>query len=89
MISQAPEELDGARVLYWCSVSVGQVVSQGQPVSYAAICQYAGTEGYYLFVCNPQWEVIGDTDHQSVEEAAETLRQWCPSVQLQHRDQAL
>jgi hypothetical protein len=36
-----------------------------------AICRYPNTGPYYLFKCNSEWEVVGDWDCESIEEAAE------------------
>ncbi len=64
MKSEPPEELDGARVLYRRHLPPEEGQASG-----AAICQYEGDNSFYLFWCNERWEVIGDTDHSSVNDA--------------------
>lgn len=34
-----------------------------------AICQYKSDEGFYLFYCDAQWNVITDTWHGTLEDA--------------------
>ena len=70
MGSEPPEELDGARVLYWCHLPPEEGEALG-----AAICQYEGHKSFYLFWCNERWEVIGDTDHPTVDDATDALWQ--------------
>lgn len=40
-----------------------------RPAAGLAICRYGDGEGYYLFYCDREWEVVTDTHHQSVEDA--------------------
>jgi hypothetical protein len=41
------------------------------PMAGLAICQYAGEDAFYLFGCDPDWQSITDTWHQTLEEAQE------------------
>lgn len=75
MKSEPLEELDGARVLYWCHLPLEEGAASG-----AAICQYEGDNAFYLFWCNEQWEVIGDTDHSSIDDATDALWQLYPDA---------
>jgi hypothetical protein len=36
-----------------------------------AICQPTGTQEFYLFGCDSDWNVVSDTWHQSLNEAKE------------------
>jgi hypothetical protein len=80
-VSTIPSEIGGARVLYYtkiderhratgnCRHSVG-----GQIMGAAAglaICQYHDDHSYYLFYCDPAWNVITDTWHETTEDAME------------------
>jgi len=71
-----PAQLDGATVLQWVVSRRGCFYAlQGAepPVTVAgmAVCRYPEGGPFYLFKCDPQWEVVGDWDCQSVEEAVE------------------
>lgn len=39
-----------------------------------AICQYEGSCEYYLFSCDLNWDVIGDFDHDSLQDAKEIAK---------------
>lgn len=72
-----PTELDGAKVLFYTDNNItndyGYVYCQeGEKsviITALAIAQYEGNEGYYLFSCDLDWNVIGDTLHYSLQEA--------------------
>jgi len=74
-----PIELDGAKVLYFTdnksTNDFGYVYYQedGKKVIIIAlaITQYEGSDGFYLFSCDLEWNVIGDTIHDSLQEAKE------------------
>ena len=66
-------------------------VAGGEPFGPAAglaICQYPGENGYYLFYCTTDWEVVTDTWHESIEDAKDqaefeytgTLATWLPTA---------
>jgi hypothetical protein len=77
-----PEFLDGARVLEWAwsgDQPFGYMKDDtGQPVFAIhgqAICQYDGQTGFYRFTCDKNWEVVNDSDCDSVEEAKDSAEQ--------------
>ncbi len=39
------------------------------PCSGLAICHYSDSSGFYLFYCDPCWNVVTDTWHQSLNNA--------------------
>ncbi len=39
------------------------------PMAGLAVCQYAGDQAFYLFGCDPDWQSLTDTWHQTLEEA--------------------
>lgn len=78
---KVPNGLDGARVIEYNINSVenqfgflgilsekGNVLEELQ-ITAMAICQYKGANSYYLFSCDLNWEVIGDFDFDTLEEA--------------------
>lgn len=76
-----PTELDGAKVIHITSNSITNqfgtigVINDNKEIvdklliTAVAICQYEGSKEIYLFSCNIDWEVIQDTDYDSIEEA--------------------
>jgi hypothetical protein len=34
-----------------------------------AICQYGGEDAFYLFGCDPDWQTVTDTWHQTLDDA--------------------
>jgi len=80
-MNQPPELLDGAKVVRWSEIDgrhrptggCRQIVNgvlQGQ-VAGVAICQYEGESAYYLFGCDPEWNTVTDTWHESLNDALE------------------
>jgi hypothetical protein len=80
-MGEPPETLDGARVLAF-SVIDGSVTPTGGtthriedevlgPAAGLAIAQYDGDGQFYLFYCDPAWQVVTDTCHPSLELARE------------------
>ncbi|QMV41315.1 hypothetical protein [Cohnella cholangitidis] len=81
-----PNELDGAKVIQYTSNSMsnqyGTVgilnekneIVEKLPITAMAICQYDGSRGYYLFSCDSDWEVIGDFDFATIEDAKESAK---------------
>ena len=69
-----PKILDGAKVLYYTPKdSYGEIhYTTGEVaeyVNYLAICQYSSAkEEYYLFRCNEEFEVVGDSVWNSIDE---------------------
>jgi hypothetical protein len=86
MGKRVPRYLDGARVLYHpdihASLDLGTAPSrrndqQVVPVYMLAIGQYAGDNPrVYLFVVTREWEVLGDTLYESMEDAMDTAETW-------------
>ncbi|GGI11528.1 hypothetical protein [Gottfriedia solisilvae] len=81
-----PIELDGARVILhtinseannYGSVGIlgddNEIIDE-LPITAMAICHYEGSSEYYLFSCDLNWEVIGDFDHDSLEDAKESAK---------------
>ena len=44
------------------------------------IAKYEGPGECYLFLCDPQWETLNDTDHQNVDEARELAERLYPGI---------
>jgi len=70
-----PSELDGAKViLYTDNKEINyfgyvRYEDHNETITALAIAKYANGEGYYLFSCDIEWNVIGDTLHSTLEEA--------------------
>ncbi|WP_217592957.1 hypothetical protein [Cohnella sp. GbtcB17] len=84
---KVPGVLDGARVIEYTMNSVenqfgvvgilsdkGNVIDELQ-ITAMAICQYEEANKFYLFSCDLNWEVIGDFDFSTVEEAKTSAKQ--------------
>ena len=77
----APSNLGGAKVLMYsvldgrqrptgkCRHSVAGALVAG--FAFLAICQYEGDDGFYLFYCDDQWNVVTDTLHFTMDQAME------------------
>jgi hypothetical protein len=39
-----------------------------------AICKYEGSNQYYLYSCDLDWEVIGDFDFDTIKDAMESAK---------------
>lgn len=81
-----PTELDGAKVVLITSNAasnnygiVGMINDMNESIEETitgiAICQYEGSEEFYLFSCNLKWEVIGDRLYYTFEEARKIARE--------------
>src|SRR4051794_31035070 len=79
IMSEPPLTLDGARVLYYCSLGM-PVQPTGQHTVYledgsvyipanVAICRYLANRTIYRFYCDDTWNVITDIDYSSIEAA--------------------
>lgn len=67
-----PPTLDGARVLFWAWFEPPLFLSGGSGrIHGAAVAQYSSGQ-IYRFHCDQDWEVQGDWDCESVEEAMGT-----------------
>jgi hypothetical protein len=74
-----PPLLDGAKILIYtanehCN-NYGYVFFEDENkkvgITAFAVAKYDGGRGYYLFSCDLDWNVIGDTLHDSLQEAKE------------------
>jgi hypothetical protein len=74
---QPPPQLDDADVLEWAwsDVPFGHICDtngeNGIAVHGLAICRYRDGGPFYNFACDHTWEVIGDIDYTSAQEAKE------------------
>ena len=71
-----PSQLDGAEVLCWAVSRRGGFYEQrgSDPpftVTAMAVARYADGGPFYLFKCERDWQVVGDFDCSSAEEARE------------------
>lgn len=67
-----PEMLDGARVLYYTPYDdFGKIYWDNGEVAYyvkyLAICKYPNNGEFYLFRCDEEFEVVGDSAWDSIE----------------------
>ncbi|MGL4463325.1 MAG: hypothetical protein ACRC1K_14345 [Planctomycetia bacterium] len=80
-MGEPPELLDGARVLAFAFVDAA-VAPTGRtthriddevlgPAAGLAIARYKAAGPFYLFYCDPAWEVVTDTCHPTLELARE------------------
>ncbi|CAG7658785.1 hypothetical protein ACFQI7_36685 [Paenibacillus allorhizosphaerae] len=81
-----PTELDGAKVIQHTSNSMANhygvvgILSDSKeildqlPITAMAICQYEESNKYYLFSCDTKWEVIGDFDFDTLEDAVSSAK---------------
>lgn len=68
-----PKSLDGANVLYFTPkgnygeilYTTGEVAAY---IRYLAICKYQNDNSYYLFACDGNFEVVGDSIWDSIEQ---------------------
>ena len=74
-----PRILDGAKVLYYTEKNDFGVVanvdgSDAEYICYLAVCQYPNDTGYYLFLCDKNYEVVTDDLWDSIEQCFEMAR---------------
>jgi hypothetical protein len=86
-VTAPPRQLDGADVLRYVvsKREVFHLIEGTDPparVAAMAICQYEGDNLFYLFKCTSDWDVVGDTDCQSIEEAMQFAAQHVPGETL-------
>lgn len=75
-MGEPPAQLDGADVFCWAASRRGgfyQLIGSEPPVTVAAmaVARYAHGGPFYLFKCDPAWEVVQDWDCESVADARE------------------
>lgn len=75
---EIPIELDGTKVMNITNNSIDnqygyiEIVDDDRilvdkiPITAVAICQYEGSNEYYLFSCDLNWEDIGDMDYDCI-----------------------
>ncbi len=78
---EPPDELDGAKVILWAYNPVKPffIMQYVDSTNYKsihgfAICRYIDEELFYKFSCDREWNVEGDSDEASVEDAVETAQ---------------
>jgi hypothetical protein len=72
-----PSQLDGADVLHYAVSKRGrfhliQGTSPAVSVAAMAICRYNNDDRFYLFKCTADWNVVADTDCESIDAAMQT-----------------
>lgn len=74
-----PVEIDGARVIKVTKFGDYGIVDydsgEEKEIKNLAICSYGTGHEYYLFACDEDFNVLGDTLHNSIEEAMQTALQ--------------
>ena len=72
------DEIDGAKVIkYTHTGSFGYVEwndGEEKEIRILAICNYDDKEECYLFACDEQLNVLGDTLHDSIEDAMKAAK---------------
>ena len=79
-----PDVLDGAKVLFFTPKDDYGIMydTTGNAVAYfkyLSICKYDNDEGYYLFECNEEYEVMADSLWDSIQmcmDVADTSYGW-------------
>ena len=74
-----PHNINGARVICYSPIDHRHTYTSSTPqivagqvlgsMSGLAICQYHAEDCFYLFGCNPDWGIVTDTQHQTLDEA--------------------
>lgn len=67
-----PDVLDGAKVLFFTpkddyGIMYDTTGNAAAYFKYLSICKYDNGEGYYLFKCNEEYEVVSDSLWESIE----------------------
>jgi hypothetical protein len=74
-----PEKIDGAKVIKYTPIGRFGFVEydngEQKEIRILAICNYDDKEECYLFACDEQFNVLGDTLHDSIEEAMKAAKQ--------------
>ena len=71
-----PKKLDGAKVLYYTGEGDFGVVTNtnetdAERICYLAICKYENDNGYYLFLCDENYNVVTDDLLDSITQCFE------------------
>ena len=71
-----PKMIDGAVVLAWAIADAGNsfgistvVLPEGREIKGLVIATYHNDPGYYVFACDGDWSVVGDTCHETLSAA--------------------
>jgi len=85
---EPPSYLDGARVIKWAwsgQEPFGFVDSDENTIRKEiyglALCQYENTESIYRFSCDINWEVIQDSEYDSILDAIDQLPEQYKNVE--------
>ena len=80
-IIEPPDYIDGAKVIKWAWSGASpfyQINSEDntsfEDIFGLAVCQYEGSNSYYSFSCDRDWETIQDAPYNSIENAMRCLR---------------
>ena len=77
-MTRPPPQLDGAQVLYYGMLDQRvkptgrhRAIIDGHSYTpvYVAVCQYPDDSTIYRFYCDSSWNVMTDTDFETVEES--------------------
>lgn len=83
-------KIDGAKVIkYTQSNEFGFVEfenGENQVINVLAICNYNQEEEYYLFACDEQFNVLGDTFHYTIEEAMNFAKEYYEQEEIEWFD---
>lgn len=74
------KEIDGAKTIkYTKNKNFGLVEyenGENNAINFLAICNYDQKEEYYLFACDEQFNVLGDTLHYTIDEAMKFAKEY-------------
>lgn len=76
------DRLDGAKILmisdkgHYHYIKTCGSDDTGIEISYYAICKYDNDSRIYLFSCDENMSVEGDTDFNSIDDAMECAERW-------------
>ena len=87
-----PDTLDNAKVLYYTPKgNYGDLFYDNGTIAahfvYMAICKYEKTEGFYLFLCNEDFEVETDELYDSVNPEIRSLRKLLTEIRQNRSDE--
>lgn len=84
------KEIDGAEVLtYTQNKDFGFVEFENREkklITVLAICRYDQKEECYLFACDDQVNVLGDTLHYTMEEAMDFAKEYYGQEEMEWQD---
>lgn len=92
-MSKPPAQLDGADVLYWAwsedepfgciPYTDGDIAAV---IHGLAVCRYEDSGKVYQFRCNREWDVEGDSDYDSVDDAKQNIPDQYRNAAIQWND---